>query len=375
MRRGLLFGLSSSLIIGIIAVWTGALPVQTIAAEEQRREPILIPGIQEPEEMRVEPFPVNNVVLTAPELMLGEAMENFDKSDLAALLPALNQILAKYPDFSDGHIMRAAVLCEGNDRVAIMADRDRALKFIDTSRTGKDSIGSLLSMQAKMEYANEDYAAAINDLDRGIRADLKKATKFTNSGAAKPEKTASVCVWTEPDMDALVQRFPTDYRSYLFRGLYLCSFAPLNEESLKPAIENLSKAAELNAKSALPQLFKAEILDDPLVFYIRLDQLGWGDAERDILDYGLLREYEKALSLDPNLLPALSGRALAHFHLKHFQNAIADYDKILSLNPQDATTYNDRGLAKMQLGRSYEAISDFSVALNNYRLAPVGSCF
>jgi hypothetical protein len=195
MRRGLLFGLSSSL---IIAVWTGALPVQTIAAEEQRREPILIPGIQEPEEMRVEPFPVNNVVLTAPELMLGEAMENFDKSDLAALLPALNQILAKYPDFSDGHIMRAAVLCEGNDRVAIMADLDRALKFIDTSRTGKDSIGSLLSMQAKMEYANEDYPAAINDLDRGIRADLKKATKFTNSGAAKPEKTASVCVWTEP---------------------------------------------------------------------------------------------------------------------------------------------------------------------------------
>ena len=106
--------------------------------------------------------------------------------------------------------MRAAALCEGNDHVAIMADLDRALKFIDTSRTGKASIGSLLSMQAKMEYANEDYAAAINDLDRGIRADLKKATKFTNSGAVKPEKTASLCVWTEPDMDALVQRFPTD---------------------------------------------------------------------------------------------------------------------------------------------------------------------
>jgi hypothetical protein len=119
-------------------------------------------------------------------------------------------------------------------------------------------------------------------------------------------------------MDALVQRFPTDYRSYFFRGLYFSSFAPLNEESFKPAIENLSKAAELNAKSALPQLFKAEILG--LVFYKRLIQLGRGDAERDKLNYELLREYEKALSLDQNLLPALSGRALAHFDLKHFQN-------------------------------------------------------
>jgi len=119
----------------------------------------------------------------------------------------------------------------------------------------------------------------------------------------------------------------------------------------------------LNAKSALPQLFKAEILGNPLVFYKRLNQLGWGDAERDKLNYELLREYEKALSLDPNLLPALSGRALAHFNLKHFQNAIADYDKTLSLNPQDAVAYNDRGLAKLQLGRDDEAISDFSAAI------------
>jgi hypothetical protein len=113
-------------------------------------------------------------------------------------------------------------------------------------------------------------------------------------------------------MDALVQRFPTDYRLYLVRGLYFSSFAPLNEESLKPEIVNLSKAAELNAKSALPQLFKAEILGNPLVFYKRLNQLGRGDAERDKLNYELLREYEKALSLDQNLLPALSGCTCAY---------------------------------------------------------------
>ena len=40
---------------------------------EVHREPILIPGVMEPEEMRVEPFPV--FVPTEPERMLGEAMK------------------------------------------------------------------------------------------------------------------------------------------------------------------------------------------------------------------------------------------------------------------------------------------------------------
>src|ERR1700730_7932192 len=164
MRRGFLFWLSSSLIIGIIVAWTGALPIQTIAAQEQSREPILILGVQEPEEMRVEPFiPINDVVPTAPERMLGEAMESAGKRDLAAPLPALDRILAKYPDYSDGYFIRAFALCTGNDRVASMADIERALKFIDTSRVAKDSLGSLISMRAKLEHTNGDDRAAMDD--------------------------------------------------------------------------------------------------------------------------------------------------------------------------------------------------------------------
>src|SRR6266702_1758477 len=190
-----------------------------------------------------------------------------------------------------------------------------------------------------------------------------KADQFTNSGAVKPEQTGSVCTWTLPDMDALVQRFHTDYRAYLFRGLYFSFFATWDEGSLQPAIDNLNKAVELNPKSPLPYLFKAELLKNPLVFHRRLNQLGWRDAERDKLNYELVVEYGRALSLDPNLLPALNGRALAYFNLKQFEKAISDYDKSLSLNPKDATIYNDRGLAKMQLGRDYEAISDLNAAI------------
>jgi len=218
-------------------------------------------------------------------------------------------------------------------------------------------------MRAKMDYANGDHPAAMTRLEQAIRSDPKNATEFTNSGKVKPEKSASVCVWTEPEIDALVARFPSDYRSHMFRGLYFSKFAPLDKESLRPAIESLTRAAQLNPRSALPQLFKAMLLGDHFVFFEQLRQLGWADAERDKLDAELVAEYGKAITLDPNLLPALRGRALAQFHLKRFQEAIADYNKVLALDSQDYASLHDRGLAKAQLGNYYDAIFDFSAAI------------
>jgi tetratricopeptide (TPR) repeat protein len=353
-----------NLIAAILAALPSFLSVQLIAAEEQRSAPVLIAGVQEPEEMRVEPLPTNKLTISAPERMLGEALQKTDNSKPATLLPALNRILDLYPDFSDGYIMRAFALCDpGNDRTAITADLDRALKSIASSRTGKESALSLLSTRAKMKYADGDFSAAMNDLENAIRADFEKATEFTNSGGVKPEKTASICVWTEPDMDELVRRFPADYRSHLFRGLYFSKFAPLDDESLSPAIESLGKAAQLNPKSALPQLFKATLLGNFLVFNKRLNKLGWSDAARDKLNAELASEYTKALALDPTLVSALLSRATAQLNLKKFKLAIDDYDRVLSIDPQNWIAFHDRGLAKMGLGNAYEAISDFSATI------------
>jgi hypothetical protein len=234
--------------------------VPDVAAENVLHDPILIPGVQEPEEMRVEPIPVE--VLTPPERMLGNAMQQVgSNSNPAALLPALARILAKYPDYSDGYVMRLGSLCSGNDRPTILSNINSALKYAGNSRTGKDSTSSLLSMRAKIEHTSGDDTDAMGDLDKAIQADLSNSTQFVNSGAIAPEKTASACTWTEPDMDALVQRFPTDYRAYLFRGLYYGFFTEWNENSLKPALENFRRATELNISTTMPHLFIASILN------------------------------------------------------------------------------------------------------------------
>ena len=349
--------------LGLLAVFAYRVEVshtQSSGPVEHSIVPILLPGVPEPEEMRVEPIPV--VVPTAPERMLGDAMQQVgNKSGPAALLPALDRIIARYPDYADAYVMRLGSLCDGGDRTAILSSINSALKYISSSRASKDSAGSLLSMRAKVEHTNGDDSAAMEDLDKAVHANLADAVQFVNSGATAPEKIASACTWTQPDMDALVQSFPNDYRAYLFRGLYYGFFVQWNQDSLKPAIENLRKAGAINASSALPHFFSAHVLNR--AFSIK--RLGMSDAQRDDLNHTALNELTTALMLDPNLLPALNDRAEGYFELKQFQQALPEYDRILTLMPTDAGAYNDRGLAKMQLGDMYGAISDFGEAIKN----------
>ncbi|TCK68449.1 tetratricopeptide repeat protein [Acidipila rosea] len=325
-------------------------------------KPILIPGVTEPEEMRVEPFPKS--APTAPERMLGDAMKEIrGNSDPNALLPALDSILAKYPDYGDGYVMRLASLCNGKNHAAILSDINNALKYNTTSEDATDTKASMLSMKAKLEHDGGDDTAAMRDLDTAIHANLADAARFTNSGATAPGKTASACTWTEIDMDQLKQRFPNDYRSYLFAGLYYGFFSTWNDASLKPAMDNFAKAAELNPTSALPYFYKAHVMQQATF----LKSMNWSDAQRAELNKHLLDELSKALALDPNLLPAITDRAEVYFSLKQFQQAIPDYDKAIALDPKDYGAYNDRGLSNMELGKTYDAISDFSDAI---RLKP-----
>lgn len=329
---------------------------------ETHPEPILVPGLEEPEEMRVEPFP--KFAPTEPERMLGDAMkETQGNSDPNALLPALNRILAKYPDFGDGYAMRLGSLCSGKDHAAILSDINSALKYNATSEDAKETQAPMLSMKAKLEHDSGDDSAAMRDLNTAIHANLADAARFTNSGATAPERAASACTWTERDMDQLKQRFPDDYRSYLFAGLYYGFFSTWNDASLKPAMDNLDKAAELNPNSALPHFYKAHVMQQAIF----LKSMNWSDSQRAELNKHLLDELTKALALDPNLLPAVTDRAEVYFSLKQFQQAIPDYDKAIALDPKDAGAYNDRGLSDMELGKTYDAISDFGDAI---RLKP-----
>lgn len=339
---------------------TSALTNPTATAQQS---PVLIPGVLEPEEMRVEPLPIKKIELTAPERMLGDALKASDNSKPSTLLPALNQILAQYPDFSDGYVMRAFALCDaGNDRAAISADVGRALKSVSGSRAGKTPFGSLLATRAKIEYLNGDYVAAINDLEQATRSDLSKALEFSNSGGVKPEKTGPVCVWTETDLDELVQRFARDYRPYLFRGLYhgFFVFFEQNETTKKALLsrtfDDFDTAAKINPASALPHLFKAEVFLKTFFFQM----MSIYDPQHDQLNNTMINLLDQILAFDNENVWALKERALMYSHLKKWRQAIADYDRALVADPKDLVSLNDRALAKIEIGDTFAAILDLS---------------
>jgi tetratricopeptide (TPR) repeat protein len=286
------------------------------------------------------------------------------------MLPAINRVIAAYPEYAAAYVFRLGVLCDGNDKDAVLSDVDNAIKFSDSSQAFgqslKQSVGSLYGMRAKIEYLKGDYIGAVNDLDKAVHADLTKPSDFINTGGVKPEKTASLCTWTEPAVDALVQRFPQDYRTHLIRGLYFAFFVSFDVKWQKSAIEELHKAGALNSMSALPSFFTAQLLHNPLIFYHRVNEIGFG-VNQEVLPY-----YNQALSIDHNLIPALKGRAAIYFELKQYQLAIADYNKVISAEPKDWADYHDRGLAKMLSGSPYEAISDFTAAIKIGRELKIG---
>jgi tetratricopeptide (TPR) repeat protein len=112
-------GLSLKLLAGIAMVLT-ATPSSRAVAIEQPGTPILIPNIQEPQEMRVAPFPVRNTVPTAADRALEEKI-------LAgqAKMRALSFYEAT-SDFTD------AIKIEGQELLKSEAYEGRADAYIQT---------------------------------------------------------------------------------------------------------------------------------------------------------------------------------------------------------------------------------------------------
>jgi tetratricopeptide (TPR) repeat protein len=96
-----------------------------------------------------------------------------------------------------------------------------------------------------------------------------------------------------------------------------------------------------------------------------------GDAERYLnsglakcqtSDYaGAIRDFNKAIELDPKLAGAYGGRGLAEYKLCDYKGAIRDLNKAIELNPKLAVSYHNRGNAKFKSGDYKGAIKDYDI--------------
>ena len=77
---------------------------------------------------------------------------------------------------------------------------------------------------------------------------------------------------------------------------------------------------------------------------------------------GAIKDYDKALELNPDYANAYYNRGVAKGKLGDYKGAIEDFDKAIALNPNYADAYYNRGLARRDLGDHKGAEEDFAKA-------------
>lgn len=76
-----------------------------------------------------------------------------------------------------------------------------------------------------------------------------------------------------------------------------------------------------------------------------------------------IRDFDRALALEPGLVVAWRQRALAYRGKGDYERALADFEQAILLAPSDARLYTDRGVTYELLGDYPNAIRDFNRAI------------
>jgi tetratricopeptide (TPR) repeat protein len=81
-----------------------------------------------------------------------------------------------------------------------------------------------------------------------------------------------------------------------------------------------------------------------------------------------IADYNKAITLKPDLADAYVGRGLSYADVGNFVQAIADYNKAIKIEPTFGQAYNNRGIFYLHQGKPDRAISDLTRAIDLYPL-------
>ncbi len=300
--------------------------------------------------------------------LMGNAKDTEKNKEAAT---ALGKIVEKYPEYSDAHLLRATVLLlvGSKDYQNILVDIDDAIKFHSSEKykSAYDSTVGMYSLRTKVDILTNNQQQAISDLETAIKIDPSKINDIFNTGGVKPEDASNPTALQKSDLDSLIAKYPDDYRTYMFRGLFYNSFTVFDEKYYVPVFDDLKRAQQLNPNSVLANYFLGFVYEQNPT----RTKAGWSDISgwtgasggyRDKINSIALQYFQRVIELDPTFTDAYYKAASLLYGLKRYSEAIPYYDKAIGLDPNNAGVYNDRGLAKTYTEDYYGAISDFTQA-------------
>ena len=154
------------------------------------------------------------------------------------------------------------------------------------------------------------------------------------------------------DYTKAIEIYPKDGNFYYARAYYQDKLTPG-----KNYCNDLEQASSLGDSEAQEWLPNADCSRSKIL-------TNRGDAKYELKDYkGAIKDYTKAIKIDPDYAYAYVGRGDAKYKLKDYKGAIKDYSQAIKIDPEYDYTYSRRGLAKSKLKDHKGAIKDYSQAI------------
>ena len=130
-------------------------------------------------------------------------------------------------------------------------------------------------------------------------------------------------------------------------------------------MENQNRVRRLNIPILIMLFFAVPVISlsaaDPTSDASAFLQKGINSIQSE--DYQqAIKDFDKAIELNPNLAEAYNNRGLVYGKLGNLQQAIKDFDKAIELNPKYAEAYCWRGIAYVILYNRNQATNDLRIA-------------
>ena len=180
---------------------------------------------------------------------------------------------------------------------------------------------------------------AIKNYDQAIKLNPHNAEYFYQRGFCltlldKQEEAFK-------DFDQAIKFSPNNANYHYAKGLAYYHFKN-NEEALK----YFDQAIKLNPYISAYFNFRGKILCDCRNEYEKA-----------------LKDFKKAVELDPNEADYYFEKGLAYYYLEKYKEALKDFSKAIKLNPKEAKYFYQKGYSYYLLNKNKEAIKEFHQAI------------
>ena len=295
------------------------------------------------------------------------AMLTITKNQLDAAIKNLNKAIELNPELAEAYNNRGNAYTQNGKYDLAIEDYDKAIKLNPTFAHAYSNRGNTYGEKG-------NFTQSIKDLTKAIRLNPSDAAFHFNLGNTYQESgqiDQAITSYTEA-IQLKFDRAGAHYsrgNAHLSKGDYRRAIEDyITETQLNPNFTN----AYVNLGVAYRAVNELDLAIESYTVMIALDPNSRATYEAynnqglvylDKGDFNLaIQDFEKAIKLQPALVPGYVNRAAAYLWRNKEHLAIEDYTKVIELNPELVMAYYSRGTAWLSLREWEKAKTDLMTA-------------